>query len=144
MCTAFFESNTTQSQMIHMQSCNYCLFHVLVTHVRNACICTLNNTTYALHLPSHSIFLCHTSTGWLNAYKEGGWLPSWASPGYRNCMVGTFADVVIADAIVKNVPNFDLRLAKDALLKDVSTHLLLCSEWFLVVIRVLQCLFLHS
>jgi putative alpha-1,2-mannosidase len=58
--------------------------------------------------------------GWLNAYKEGGWLPSWASPGYRNCMVGTFADVVVADAIVKNVPNFDLALAKDALLKDVS------------------------
>lgn len=64
--------------------------------------------------------LLHLMAGWLNAYKEGGWLPSWASPGYRNCMVGTFADVVVADAIVKNVPNFDLLLAKDALLKDVS------------------------
>jgi putative alpha-1,2-mannosidase len=62
--------------------------------------------------------MCHT--GWLNAYKEGGWLPSWASPGYRNCMVGTFADVVVADAIVKGVPGFDLNLAKDALMKDVS------------------------
>jgi len=41
--------------------------------------------------------------GWLNAYKEGGWLPSWASPGYRNCMVGTYADVVIADAIVRGI-----------------------------------------
>ena len=59
-------------------------------------------------------------TGWLNAYREGGWLPSWASPGYRNCMVGTFADVVVADAIVKNVPNFDLALAREALMKDVS------------------------
>lgn len=58
--------------------------------------------------------------GWLNAYKEGGWLPSWASPGYRNCMVGTFADVVVADAIVKGVGGFDLALAKEALLKDVS------------------------
>jgi predicted alpha-1,2-mannosidase len=56
--------------------------------------------------------------GWLNAYKEGGWLPSWASPGYRNCMVGTFADVVIADAIVKNVPGFDRHLAFQALSKD--------------------------
>lgn len=56
--------------------------------------------------------------GWLNAYKEGGWLPSWASPGYRNCMVGTFADVVIADAIVKEIPNFDLELAIEALMKD--------------------------
>jgi len=31
----------------------------------------------------------------------------------------TTVDVVVADAIVKNVPNFDLKLAKDALIKDV-------------------------
>jgi len=59
--------------------------------------------------------------GWLNSFKEGGWLPSWASPGYRNCMVGTFADVVVADAIVKNVPGFDLDLAARALEKDAFT-----------------------
>lgn len=35
-------------------------------------------------------------------------------------MVGTFADVVVADAIVKGVPGFDLDLARRALLKDVS------------------------
>lgn len=34
-------------------------------------------------------------------------------------MVGTFADVVVADAIVKGVPGFDLKTAKDALMKDV-------------------------
>jgi predicted alpha-1,2-mannosidase len=45
-------------------------------------------------------------------------LPSWASPGYRNCMVGTFADVVIADAIVKNISCFDYNVAVQALLKD--------------------------
>ena len=56
--------------------------------------------------------------GWLSAFKEGGWLPSWASPGYRNCMVGTFADVVVADAIVKEVPGFDLQIAMNALMKD--------------------------
>jgi hypothetical protein len=56
--------------------------------------------------------------GWLNAYKEGGWLPSWASPGYRNCMVGTYADVVIADAVVKGVKGFDLDTAREALWKD--------------------------
>lgn len=42
-------------------------------------------------------------------------------------MVGTFADVVVADAIVKNVPNFDLKLAKDALLKDVSHFVCCCT-----------------
>jgi putative alpha-1,2-mannosidase len=56
--------------------------------------------------------------GWLNAYREGGWLPSWASPGYRNCMVGTYADVVIADAIVKDIKGFDLETARAALKKD--------------------------
>lgn len=35
-------------------------------------------------------------------------------------MVGTFADVVVADAIVKNVPGFDRNLAFQALSKDVS------------------------
>jgi putative alpha-1,2-mannosidase len=73
------------------------------------------------YISPRTIFWCKMCrTGWLNAYKEGGWLPSWASPGYRNCMVGTFADVVVADAIVKEVPGFDLNLAKDALMKDVS------------------------
>lgn len=56
--------------------------------------------------------------GWLSAFKEGGWLPSWASPGYRNCMVGTFADVVIADAIVKDISRFDLKTAYDSIKKD--------------------------
>lgn len=58
--------------------------------------------------------------GWLNAFKEGGWLPSWSSPGYRNCMVGTFADVVVADAIVKRVPGFERDIAVAAISKDVS------------------------
>ena len=38
-------------------------------------------------------------------------------------MVGTFADVVIADAIVKGVSGFDVMLAKDALLKDVRPYI---------------------
>ena len=59
--------------------------------------------------------------GWLNAYKEGGWLPSWASPGYRNCMVGTYADVVVADAIVKGVKGFEYETAYQALKKDSFT-----------------------
>jgi hypothetical protein len=39
-------------------------------------------------------------------------------------MVGTFADVVISDAIVKGVPGFELRTAKDALIKDVRYGLM--------------------
>lgn len=56
--------------------------------------------------------------GWLNAYKAGGWLPKWASPGYRSSMIGTFADVVLADAILKNISGFDVALAWEAMKKD--------------------------
>lgn len=56
--------------------------------------------------------------GWLNAYREGGWLPKWASPGYRGSMVGTMGDVTLADAIVKKIPGFDAELAYEAIRKD--------------------------
>jgi predicted alpha-1,2-mannosidase len=79
-------------------------------------------TVYPLLSLAYPDHLGNIVQGWLNAYKEGGWLPSWASPGYRNCMVGTFADVVIADAIVKRVPGIDLVLAAQALIKDSYTE----------------------
>jgi predicted alpha-1,2-mannosidase len=56
--------------------------------------------------------------GWVNAYLEGGWLPKWASPGYRGCMVGTYADVVFADAILKGIEGFNVSAAYEGLLKD--------------------------
>ena len=56
--------------------------------------------------------------GWVTAFKEGGWLPKWASPGYRNSMVGTYGDVVVAEALVKAVGGFDEAAAWDALRKD--------------------------
>ena len=59
--------------------------------------------------------------GFLNGYKEGGWLPNWPSPGYRSCMIGTHIDVVIADAIVKKIPGFDYELAYEAMCKHAET-----------------------
>lgn len=56
--------------------------------------------------------------GWLNAFREGGWLPSWSSPGYRNSMVGTYGDVIVGDAIVKGIKGFDLKVAEQALMRD--------------------------
>ncbi|AIE86073.1 GH92 family glycosyl hydrolase [Fimbriimonas ginsengisoli] len=55
--------------------------------------------------------------GWVNAYKEGGWFPQWATPGYRACMVGTHIDAVMADAVVRGVVGFDVETALDGLLK---------------------------
>jgi putative alpha-1,2-mannosidase len=39
--------------------------------------------------------------GWLNAWREGGWVPQWSSPGYRGSMTGTMSDVTMSEAIVK-------------------------------------------
>jgi predicted alpha-1,2-mannosidase len=58
--------------------------------------------------------------GWTNAYKEGGWFPQWATPGYRACMVGTHIDAVMADGIARGVTNFDVETALKGLLKHAD------------------------
>jgi len=75
-------------------------------------------TVYPLLALAYPRQLGEIIQGWLNAYLAGGWLPKWASPGYRDSMVGTFADVVIADAIIKNISGFDHQVAWEALKKD--------------------------
>jgi len=59
--------------------------------------------------------------GWVNAYKEGGWLPNWPSPGYRACMIGTHIDAVIADACVKGIGGFDREAAYAGMVKHANT-----------------------
>ena len=59
--------------------------------------------------------------GFVNAYREGGWLPQWPSPGYRAVMIGTHIDSVIADACVKGIGGFDREAAYAGLLKDADT-----------------------
>lgn len=60
--------------------------------------------------------------GWTNAAKEGGgWFPRWSSPGYRACMIGTHADAIIADAVVKGRCGFDVESAYSAMLNHAYT-----------------------
>lgn len=59
--------------------------------------------------------------GFVNAYKEGGWLPNWPSPGYRACMIGTHIDAVIADACVKGIGGFDREAAYAGMVKHANT-----------------------
>jgi predicted alpha-1,2-mannosidase len=56
--------------------------------------------------------------GWLNAYREGGWLPHWPNPGGFRAMPGNYADNMVADAMVKGIRGFDYRTAYEALRKD--------------------------
>ena len=39
--------------------------------------------------------------GLANAYRESGFLPEWASPGHRGCMVGNNSASVVADAYLR-------------------------------------------
>lgn len=45
--------------------------------------------------------------GLANAYLESGFLPEWASPGHRGCMVGNNSASVVADAYLKGLRGYD-------------------------------------
>ena len=57
---------------------------------------------------------------WVNAYKEGGWLPQFPAPGYRACMTGSLIDSIFADAAVKGIPGFDVQTAYAGLKKHAT------------------------
>ena len=58
--------------------------------------------------------------GLANAYREGGWLPEWASPGYRDIMVGNNSASVVADAWIKGVKSKDIEVLYEALIKGAN------------------------
>ena len=45
--------------------------------------------------------------GLANAYLESGFLPEWASPGHRGCMVGNNSASIVADAYLKGLRGYD-------------------------------------
>jgi len=59
--------------------------------------------------------------GLANTYKESGWLPEWASPGHRDCMIGSNSAPIIADAFLKgNVDDKDTATLFEAILKNAE------------------------
>lgn len=58
--------------------------------------------------------------GFLQQYRDGGWMARWSSPGYADLMVGTSSDVAFADAWMKGVRNFDGHEAYQAALKNAT------------------------
>ncbi|MDP4209244.1 MAG: GH92 family glycosyl hydrolase [Bacteroidota bacterium] len=56
--------------------------------------------------------------GLVNTYKEGGWLPEWASPGYRDCMIGSNSASIVAEAYLKGARGYDINALYEALLKN--------------------------
>lgn len=54
--------------------------------------------------------------GFVNAYKESGFFPEWASPGHRGCMIGNNSASVLVDAYLKGVKVDDVNTLYEGLL----------------------------
>ncbi|NIH80364.1 GH92 family glycosyl hydrolase [Amycolatopsis viridis] len=58
--------------------------------------------------------------GFVQQYRDGGWIARWSSPGYANLMTGTSSDVAFADAYLKGVRGFDVHAAYDAAIRNAT------------------------
>lgn len=62
----------------------------------------------------------HIMEGLANTYKESGWLPEWASPGHRGCMIGSNSASLIADSYLKGIRGYDIETLYEAILKNTE------------------------
>ncbi len=64
----------------------------------------------------------HIMEGLVNAYLESGWLPEWASPGHRDCMIGSNSASLIADAWLKGIRGYNIDTLWNAMVKNTRGH----------------------
>ena len=60
--------------------------------------------------------------GLVNTYKESGFLPEWASPGHRDCMVGNNSASVVADAYLKGLTDHDIETLWQAVVSGANSR----------------------
>ncbi len=60
--------------------------------------------------------------GLVHAYRQSGWLPEWASPGHRDCMIGSNSATLIADAYLKGGRGYDIEALYEAILKNTENE----------------------
>jgi predicted alpha-1,2-mannosidase len=82
--------------------------------------------TFRASHPLYNLFFPEISgeilQGLINAYDQSGYLPSWASPGHRGCMIGNHAFSLLADGWIKGITNFDAGKAVSAMVHDATTQ----------------------
>ncbi len=78
------------------------------------CLFPLLNLVY----PSVNVMM---QEGLVNAYLESGFLPEWASPGHRGCMVGNNSASIVADAWLKGLRGYDIETLWDAVVHGSMT-----------------------
>jgi predicted alpha-1,2-mannosidase len=71
-----------------------------------------------LMYPSMSVKM---QEGLANVYKESGFLPEWASPGHRGCMIGNNSAAVVADAWLKGLRDYDIETLWEAVKHGANT-----------------------
>ena len=58
--------------------------------------------------------------GWVNVYRESGFLPEWSSPGHRACMIGNNSASVVADGYIKGLRGYDIEKLWEAVVHGAS------------------------
>jgi predicted alpha-1,2-mannosidase len=88
-------------------------------HVNNGFWDTYRTTwsAYALLTPSDAAEMVD---GFVQHYRDGGWVPRWSSPGYANLMTGTSSDVAFADVYLKGARGMDVGDTYDAALRNAT------------------------
>ena len=77
------------------------------------CLFPLLNLVY----PSMNVKM---QEGLANTYRESGFLPEWASPGHRGCMVGNNSASIVADAYLKGLRGYDIATLWEAVVSGTD------------------------
>jgi predicted alpha-1,2-mannosidase len=60
--------------------------------------------------------------GLVNDFKEGGFLPEWSAPGYRDVMVGNNSASIVAEAYIKGLRGYDIETLYKALIHGANNE----------------------
>lgn len=60
--------------------------------------------------------------GLVNDYKEGGFLPEWSAPGFRDVMVGNNSASIVAESYIKGLRGYDIETLYKALLHGANNE----------------------
>lgn len=60
--------------------------------------------------------------GLVNDFKEGGFLPEWSAPGYRNVMVGNNSASIVAESYIKGLRGYDIETLYKALINGANNE----------------------
>ena len=80
--------------------------------------------TYRTVWPAYSLLYPQVAAdlvdGFVQQYRDGGWVARWSSPGYADLMTGTSSDVAFAGAYLRGVPEKDPLTTYEAGLKNAT------------------------